>query len=80
MLQARQLNSLAFGFRVKQVRPYRLQSEANSWHTLENAELIQFVHRLFHEPNQKFDRTSVGWVRSEITLSADVTLLNCVGS
>ncbi len=36
---------------------------------------IQYAHRLFHEPNQKFDRTSAGWVRSEIKLSAGVTLL-----
>ena len=38
-----------------------------------------FTNRTFCEPNQKFDRTSVGWVRSEIKLSAGVTLHIYVG-
>ncbi len=29
---------------------------------------IQYAHRFFHEPNQKFDRTSIGCVRSDIKL------------
>jgi hypothetical protein len=34
---------------------------------------------LFHEPNQKFDRTSIGWVHSDIKHS-DITLPTYVGS
>jgi translation initiation factor 4E len=30
---------------------------------------VTYAHRLFHEPNQNFDRTSVGWVRSEMKLA-----------
>ncbi len=41
---------------------------------------MQYAHRLFHKPNQKFDRNSVDWIHSEIKLSAGVTLPAHVGS
>ncbi len=42
--------------------------------------LIQYVHRLFHEPNQKYDRIPIGLVRSDIILSTSVTPPTYVGS